>query len=349
MDQKYWVGLDKGEASTGVCVLGADEAPLLERTSTSDASETAQCLSPFPRDGIAAVAMESGAAHSLVRKLAALGLPIVLLDAGKVSRFLSIRHHKTDRNDARGIAEIARQNRHAHLRSYIRDVECQRIRDQLIIRNQLVHQRTASRNALRSMLRNQGSAIRQLKSGKGLRKQVEAELDIIERVAGQDAASASRSLLELHEAQSRFVEQSDKRLARVAADIPEVQRFLKIPGVGPICAISFYSTIGDPHRFSNTASVGPYLGMVPKLKQSGLELRRSGITKAGDTLAHRHLVLSAGVMISRAAGDSAVRDWGRTLVGKKGYGKARLAVARKLAVIMLSIWKSGDDFRPYPT
>jgi transposase len=199
------------------------------------------------------------------------------------------------------------------------------------------------------MLRNQGSAIRQIKSGKGLRKQVDAELGIIEQVAGPDAALATRSLLDLHEAQARFVEQSDKRLARIAAAIPVVQRFLKIPGVGPICAISFYSTIGNPHRFSNTASVGSYLGMVPKLKQSGLELRRSGITKAGYALARGHLVLSAGVMISRAAGDSALRDWGSVLVGKKGYGRARLAVARKLAIIMLSIWKSGDDFRPYPT
>ena len=345
---RFWVGLDVGEAKTNICVLGTEERPELECSCGASPAEIAECLAPFSREQIASVVMESGAAHSLTRQLGRLGYPTVLLDAGKVSRFLSIRQ-KTDGNDARGLAEIAKLERHAHLRAYTRDLDCQRIRDQLIVRQQLIRQRTATRNALRSMLRNLGSGVRQITSGKTMRTQVENELLSVAETAGPDTLDAVRSLLDLHEAQSRFIEQSDKRLVRLSSSIQVVQRFRQIPGVGPICAISFYSAIGDPFRFPNTASVGAYLGMVPRLKQSGMELRRSGITRAGDSMTRGHLVLSAGVMISRAAGRSAIKDWGVELVARKGYGRARVAVARKLATAMLSVWKSGEDFSPYPS
>lgn len=347
--RRLWVGLDVGEVSTAICVLGADEAPVLECSSGSSPAEIANHLAVFENDVLASMVMETGAVHSLARHLKRMGFPVVVLDAGKVSRFLSIRHNKTDCNDARGLAEIARLERHSHLAANIRGPECQQIRDQLIVRNQLIRQRTASRNALRSMLRNQGSQIRQITMGRDFRNRAEVELRAVADEAGQDTADCIRSLLDLCEAQTRYVGQLDRRLARLSADIPVVQRFRQIPGVGPICAISFYSAIENPFRFPNSASVGAYLGMVPRLKQSGVELRRSGITKAGDTLTRGHLIMSAGVMISRAAGRSAIRDWGVELAAKIGYRRARVAVARKLAVAMLSIWKSGTNFQPYPT
>jgi len=346
--RRLWVGLDVSEASTQICVLGADELPLFEGATGSSAVAILEELSRFEPDEIQAVAMETGAAHTLARHLKEAGCAVLLLDAGKVSRFLSISLHKTDGNDARGIAEIARIGRHSHLTAQIRGVECQQIRDQLVIRSQLIRQRTASRNALRSMLRNQGSQIRQITSGKAFRSRVEEEILTISSFVGSDAIAGIRSLLDLCEAQSNFIQQADKRLARLSDEIPVVQRFRTIPGVGPICAISFYSAIGDPDRFRHNASVGAYLGMVPRIKQSGVASWRSGISKAGDALTRGHLVMSAGVLISRAAGESALRDWGIGLTAKIGYKRARMAVARKLAIAMLSIWKSGSDFCAFP-
>lgn len=346
--RRLWVGLDVGEVSTHICVLGLDGSPLLECSSGSSAGEILGGLAQFEWDDIQAIAMETGAAHGLARQLKDSGCSVLLLDAGKVSRFLSISHHKTDENDARGIAEIARMGRHSHLTAQVRGRDCQQIRDQLVIRSQLVRQRTASRNALRSMLRNQGSQIRQITGGKTFRRQIEGELESISRCTSSYAVDGMRALLDLCEAQSCFIEQADKRLARLSNEIPVVQRFRAIPGVGPICAISFYAAIEDPFRFRKNESVGAYLGMVPGIKQSGAASWRSGVSKAGDALTRGHLVMSAGVMISRAAGQSAIRDWGIELAARIGYKRARMAVARKLAIAMLSIWKSGGDFRPFP-
>lgn len=123
---------------------------------------------------------------------------------------------------------------------------------------------------------------------------------------------------------------------------------MEIPGVGPLCALSFYSAIEDPSRFSSAADVGAYLGLVPRRHQSGEASRSIGITKTGSKLTRQHLVTSALVM-KRCTSDCALRDWGVTLKARIGAGRAKVAVARKLAIVMLNIWKTGARFEPYPT
>lgn len=340
---QLWVGLDVGESATAICILAAEGNREREVVTPSRASDIAAALSGY-EDCIAAVAMETGAPYELNRQLRQLGFPVLLLDAGKVQRYLSIRQNKTDINDARGIAEIARHGDMARLTVYVRDRECQNLRQLLVVREQLIRQRTASRNALRSLLRGNGSDLKQISIGRRFRPIVEAEF------AGLPPGVPEQllPLLEICEAQAKLVAKIDKRVAQFAVTNPIIQRFMKIPGIGALTAVSFYSSIENPHRFTCARNVGAYLGIIPKVKQSGAAVQRSRISRAGNTMTRGHLVMAAGVLLSRAAKGCAIRDWGAQLRAKSGYGKARVAVARKLAVAMLSMWKSDREFDPYP-
>ncbi|AQR72900.1 IS110 family transposase [Sphingomonas sp. LM7] len=343
-----WVGLDVGEISTSICVYGAGEYPELECETASSSVAIADVLARFPLDCIASVVMESGAEQGLARRLRKLGFPAFILDAGKVHRFLSIRYNKTDGNDARGLADIARLGRIGQLGVFVRSTECQLVRSELVVRHHLVKQRVAVRNGLRSLLRSHGSDVKKITGGKQYRSTVEGRLSAIGSELTSQAAEQLQPMLDVSEELTTHIVRADRRIAQFAQTHPATKRFLQIPGVGPVCAVSFYTAIEDPHRFSRSVNVGAYLGMVPRLKQSGTSLRHSCISRKGNAMTRGHLFLSAGVMLSRAAGQSAICDWGKALAERKGYRNARMAVARKIAVAMLSMWKSGCDFEPYP-
>lgn len=346
--QQHWVGLDIGESETRICVVGPGNETVLERAVASTAADIADELGSLPLKSIAAVAIESGTSHQLVRRLAAVGYPVTVLDAGKISKFLSIRRNKTDANDAHGLAEVVRLGHGSRLAVHVKGAECQHLRSQLVMRNQMVQQRTGVHNALRSLLRLNGSQLKRLSPSKNLRSQLEAELERLS-CEGLDLSQQVMPLLDICEALRAYIAWADKQLLREATTNSVTRRFMEIPGVGPICAISFYSAIEEPERFSCARDVGAYLGMVPRVKQSGTLLQRSRITKAGNKLTRSHLAMSAGVLIGRAAKGCAIRDWGLGLSERMGRSKAKIAVARKLAVVMLSMWKSGSDFDPYPT
>ena len=198
------------------------------------------------------------------------------------------------------------------------------------------------------MLRNYGSSIKQLGVGVAMGVKVEAEMEALARSGITDAARTLRPLIELCTQLQCSIRQIDKDLKRRAEGNSTTSRFLKIPGVGPICALSFYSAVDDPSRLHRPADVGSYFGMVPTLKQSGNVLCRSRISRAGDRLTRVHLVISAGVMLSRAAQRCAMSEWGGELAKRSGYGRARMAVGRKLAIVMLTMWQTDKDFEPYP-
>ncbi|MEG3124888.1 IS110 family transposase [Sphingomonas sp. GB1N7] len=346
--RKLWVGLDVGEKITNVCVLDESVDPILEFSTGSSPSEIAIGLSTLCKPDIVAVAMETGSV-GLPKRLIAMGFPVRVLDARSVHRFLSIRHHKTDVNDARGLAEVAQLGNLRSLEIFIRGSEAQRVRNLLITRNSMVTMHVGARNSLRSSLRNHGSELTTLRVGKALRLQVEAELKSITSLNGMTASNQIRPMLDACEMLASYISTLDLQVRQTAFSNVVTKRFMEIPGVGPICAVSFFSAIDEPHRFDHTTDVGAYLGLIPKISQSGTATYRSRITKSGDRMTRTHLVMAAGVMMSVAKKRCAISDWGVTLAKRIGYPKARMAVARKLAVAMLSMWKADKSFDPYPT
>lgn len=163
---------------------------------------------------------------------------------------------------------------------------------------------------------------------------------------GIDLAGIIGPTAEILVALRRLLERMDRDFVHRANELATCKLFLSIPGVGPICAISFYTAIEDPSRFKRAEDVGPYLGLVPKMSQSGTVLRGGRISRMGSSLTRTHLVTAAVIMMSHAKTDSDLKRWALNLEKRIGRGKARVALARKLATIMIAMWKSGEPFRP---
>ena len=126
---------------------------------------------------------------------------------------------------------------------------------------------------------------------------------------------------------------------------PIAKRLMAIPGVGPIVSLSFIAFIEDPTRFEKSSDVGAYLGLTPKRYQSG-EIDWSGrISKRGDKAMWYLFVESASTLIRNVKRFSALKSWAIRLAGRKGFRKAAIATARKIAVLMLILWKTETDFQ----
>ncbi|MCJ8159155.1 transposase [Sphingomonas sp. LaA6.9] len=131
---------------------------------------------------------------------------------------------------------------------------------------------------------------------------------------------------------------------RAAAD-PACARLMSVPGVGPITALTFAASIEDPHRLARSEDAGAYAGLVPRRTQSGERDTRGNISNAGDPMLRRALNESASVMLCRVQRPFALQQWGKRIAETKGNKRARTAVARKLAVLLHSLWLNETEFR----
>ena len=153
--------------------------------------------------------------------------------------------------------------------------------------------------------------------------------------------AAIRPLLEARNAVGQQVSELDRKVMRLARHDAQVRRFMTAPGVGPITALAFKATIDDPARFARSRSVGAYVGLTSRRHASG-EVDWSGrISKCGDAMLRSYLFEAAGVLLTRVL---AVKAWGVRLAKRNGLRKAKVAVARKLAVILHRMWIDGTEF-----
>jgi len=347
MASPVWVGIDTGVRESRLCVIDAESKPLLDETLPTDTNSIVEALSNLGRRSVASIALEATSCSThLVRGLRKAGLPAAIYDPGKVRKYLSIRGNKTDINDARGLAEIAKSASPAVPEVHLKSDDVQRLRAKLLFRHRLVLQRVACEGMVRSLLRLHGGKLCYSRSARSYERNVTAEMDRLQSNEGIDLRGDIQPVLELCVTQRRLIEKLEKELTAWAARTDPCLRFLAIPGIGPICAVSFYTAIEDPSRFDRAADVGPYLGLVPQVQQSGGSLRRGRITRRGNTVTRAHLTVAATVLLSRSADDNVIRDWGLRLAERAGYARARTAVARRLAVVMLAMWKNGRSFEP---
>jgi transposase len=123
------------------------------------------------------------------------------------------------------------------------------------------------------------------------------------------------------------------------------QRWMEIPGIGPITALTFYAVVSDPHRFDRAVKIGSYLGLTPRMYQSGMSLRVGRISRMGNAPLRSLLVGASSGFLKFSPDDCQVRAWTLKIEHRRGRRKARVALARKLAVIMLAMWKSGEPYK----
>jgi transposase len=348
MTRKHlWVGLDIGVETMACCVIDDDGGVKLEERLPTSAVALKDFLRPIRRK-VSLIALEAGSTSiHLARSLLRFGFLVSVFDTRQVSRYLKIRQNKTDKNDARGLAEIARTGRLVVSKVYLKDPEIQHLRSTLVMRQNLLRMRMVGEGAIRSIIRLNGGRLKSSKTAAALRRDVNDELCRLRKFEKVDLRQEIEPILKLCESLRLYLKHSESVLAVVAKQNQPCRRFMEIPGVGPICALSFYTAIGDPSRFDRNADVGPYLGMTPLVRQSGQTVARLRISKMGSRMTRSHLITAAGLHIRWA--DSAIRDWGIALQERAGKGRARVAVARKLAVTMIAIWKTGRAYEARPS
>jgi len=151
-------------------------------------------------------------------------------------------------------------------------------------------------------------------------------------------------LIEVREVAVAKVAALDKEIRRFVRDDLTLRRFMTVPGVGPVTALAFRSTIDEPNRFKRARDVGPYLGLTPRRYQSGVTDRHGGISKCGDRFTRTCLYEAASVLLTKVQRWSPLKAWGTRLARRIGSKKARVAIARKIAVILRCIWTDGTEF-----
>lgn len=345
---KIWVGLDVAQKQTQVCTIDDKARVQMEGLVATDADEVAGAILSSSEVVVQRIVMEAGMGRRLALHLRAKGFDVEVIDTRKARKFLAIRLHKSDKNDARGLAELALLGMGEIRDVHVKSLECQRLRSELVLRSQVVKQRASLQAAIRSLLVDNGIVLK-LPRGAKMRAVIEEALAPSNPMVSEHLRRQAMPLLDLWDGMRRYVEASDRRLKSIALANPIMMRLMGVPGVGFICAISFYTAIDNPDRFKRATDVGPYLGMVPAVAQSGTVIRRTKITKAGSKLTRSHLVAATRVLVYKIRQDSALADWSRALTARIGYSRAKVAIARKIAVLLLALWKSGEDFTAYPT
>jgi transposase len=273
----------------------------------------------------------------LQQGLSAEGIPAICIEARQAKAAMSAMPNKTDRNDARGIAQIMRTGwfRAVHVKSR----SCRSWRALLTARRALLNKRRDVENGIRALLREVG-----LKVGTPSRKNFAAR--VRELVADdQVLASLAESLLSVIEVMTREVERLTKRVLDEVRREPTCRRLMTVPGVGPLTALAFRATIDRPDRFGRSRDVGAHLGLTPRRYQSGETDIQGRISRCGDELARTALYEAAHSLLIRDTRWSALRVWGLNVARRRGMARARVAVARKLAVILHRMWVDGSVFR----
>jgi transposase len=336
----HYVGLDVSQKTTAICVVDEQGQRLWRGECTTDPGAIAARV--FKHAGVdAKMGIETGSMTPwLVHGLRGTGLDVRCLDARQVKVALQMRLNKTDENDAEGLAQIMRTGwfRAVHVKS----LDAHRARALLGARAQLVGMTTQLSNMIRGVLKTFGLLPG---TGRGLRfdRKVEALLE-----GAPEIAVIVRPLLATWRQLRDQIAVFDKAVRqRVRAD-PICRLLMTVPGIGALSSLMYVSTIEDTSRFSRSRAVGAHLGLTPRRYQSG-EIDRSGhISRCGDGLARTLMYEAAVVILHRVKRPLHLKDWAEAIERRAGSGKARVALARKLSVILHSVWRSGEPFRWAP-
>jgi transposase len=333
----YFAGLDVSLEETAICVV--DDIGCIVREARV-ASEPEALIAFFKACGmkIERVGLEACSLTAwLHARLTEVGLPAICIEARQAKAAMGAMPNKTDRNDARGIAQIMRTGWYRSV--HVKSPSCQSWRALLTARRLMLNKRRDVENGVRALLREAG-----LKVGTPSRRDFSAR---VRELAGDDQvlAALSESLLAVIEIMNQEVERLTKRVFDEVKVEPTCRRLMTVPGVGPLTALTFRATIDQPNRFRKSRDVGAHLGLTPRRYQSGETDVQGRISRCGDELARTALYEAAHSLLIRSSKWSALRAWGMTIAKRRGMARARVAVARKLAVILHRMWADGSDFR----
>lgn len=333
------VGLDLGDRYSHYCLLN-EECDVVEEGRIQ--STEAAFRRHFEGEPRLRIALECGT-HSpwVSRLLKTLGHQVIVANARKIPA-ITASESKNDRNDAELLARFAAHDPRLLSPVQHRSPERQQDLNLIQVRATLVRARTMMANALRGVVKSAGSRL----PGCSTESLPVRAKDAVPPALTAAAAPLINQIAQLNQQ----IGAMDQQIETLARKYPEIAVLRTAPGVGPIVAAAYVLTLDRPKAASNR-SAGAFLGLRPSQSQSGESDPQRGISRAGDTYLRSLLVQSAQYILGRFGPDSALRRWGLKLAasgGKRGKKRAIVAVARKLAVLLHSMWRSGQSFTPFP-
>ena len=333
---EHYAGIDLSVESSSICVVDGSGKLIREAKALSEPDALIAWFRKL-RLPLARIAIEAGPLSQwLYIHLRNAGLPVELIETRHVRNAFQAMPVKTDRNDARGIAQLMRLGwfRPVHCKS----LPAQEVRALLTTRKLLQSKQHDIEMSLRGVLRGFG-----LKVGETTPRSFAGR--VRELVAGHPTLPAiAEALLAARDVLAREFSSLEKRVRAIARSDQRVRLLMSAPGVGAIVALTYVSAIDDPARFQSSRMVGAHFGLTPRKYQSGETNVTGRISKIGDGAVRTMLYEAANVILTRPVRGSALKSWGLKLAKRAGMKKAKVALARKLAVVLHRMWVDGTHF-----
>lgn len=334
----FYAALDVSLRSVAICIIDEAGKVRLERSVPSEVPDLVRCLRGFG-EPIGQVGLEAGTlTQHLTYGLTEAGYDVVCMEARQVNAALSAMRNKTDKNDARGIAQILRSGWYS--RVHVKSVASHHTRALLTSRKVMQRKCIDLENEIRGLLKIFGVKL-PMRLSRGA-------FDLAVRETIERDPPLSHALLPMLQARQMLFEtfvELDRRVKRAAREDAVCRRFMGVPGVGEITALSFKAAVDDPARFKRSRTVGAHFGLTPRRFQSGEKDNPGRISHAGDADVRATLYAAANAMLMRSISWSRLKAWGVRLMRTKGRRRAVVAVARKIAVVLHRMWVDGADFR----
>lgn len=345
---EYYIGLDISQKQTSICIVDEKGKVIAESKTLTNPCDIYDWIGKqkgVEQKKIRHVGLEAGAMSNwLCTELRKLGLPIICLETFQAHRFLKTCRNKTDKNDARGLAQLVRMGGEFIQPVSIRTQTSQALRTLLTLRQALVNQKVNLENNISGCLKPFGLLV-----PRGNVKAATFEARVREALCkGEDkGVHLEDAMMASLSAYNQICQQIGRLTKQIEAAVKQesvCRRLMTAPGVGPIVALSFMTAVDDPKRFSADDDIGAYFGLTPKQYQSGETDLRMSISKMGNSMTRSHLVQAATVILCGCKKWSSLRAWGMKIAKRRGFQKARIAVARKLAIILHRMWINETDF-----
>ena len=334
---EHYAGIDVSLERSSVCVVDATGRIVRE---AKVASEPEALVHFFEQLGVpvARIGLEAGPLSQWLHAgLTAAGFETVLLETRRVKAALSAMVVKTDRKDARGIAQLLRMGwfRPVHCKS----LPAQETRALLAGRKLLQGKLLDLEFSIRGILRGFGLKVGPVSKGRFVAR-------IRELTSGQPMLErVIEPMLRAREVLSKEFHTLHRAMLDLVRNDSLCRRLMTAPGVGAVVAITFTTAIDDPTRFRRSRAVGAHFGLTPKKYQSGETDVTGGISKVGDGTVRVALYEAANVILTRSGRFSALKRWAMEVAKRRGMKRATVALARKLAVVLHRMWLDGSEFR----
>jgi transposase len=333
----HFAGLDVSVKETSVCIVD-DTGKIVREVKVASEPEALLEVLMNPAYHFKRIGLEAGPLSQwLFSALAEAGLPVICVETRHMRGVLKAQVNKTDRNDARGIAQMMRAGLYRPV--HVKTLRSQKLRMLLTHRKLLQAKAIAVENDLRATLRNFGIKVGMVGTAK-----FEARIkELVENLP--DLTVLVEPLLIVRRVLREQIYILHRRLLAVVREDDVCRRLMTVPGVGPVVALTYRVTVDVPARFKNSKAVGAAFGLTPTRYQSGDIDRTGGISRCGDEMMRAMLYEAAQVMLIRTTKWSWLKAWAMKIAKNRGMKKAIVALARRLAVIMHRIWIDGTEFR----